>query len=57
MQATSDKIIRLLVKFNIKTVQIPAETANLWRPAKDDIGLKVLGICCIPCECSKVYFG
>jgi hypothetical protein len=27
------------------------------RSVKDDLGLNVLGIYCIPCECGKVYAG
>lgn len=28
---------------------------HLLRPMKDDLGLKILGKHCNPCECSKVY--
>jgi hypothetical protein len=30
---------------------------QLLRTAKDDLGLKIPGVYCIPCECGKVYIG
>jgi hypothetical protein len=54
----SNKIRRLLNKYNIKTVHIPAiKDMHLLRPTKDNLGLRVAGIYCIPCECSKAYIG
>jgi hypothetical protein len=55
--ATSPKVSRLLSKYNIQTVHIPAKNIHLLRPVKDKLGLKATGIYCIPCECSKVYVG
>jgi hypothetical protein len=52
----SYKISRLIGKFNIKTVPIPAKKSfHMLRPAKDDLGLGGLGIYSIPCKCGKVY--
>jgi hypothetical protein len=56
IQGTSDRIIRLLVKFNIRIVHILAkENVHLLRPVKDTLGLKVPGIYCITYECGRVY--
>jgi hypothetical protein len=52
--ATSYKVSRLLSKYNIQTVHIPAKNIHLLRPVKDKLGLKDAGIYCIPCECRKV---
>jgi hypothetical protein len=56
-EAASHKVSRLLAKFNIQTVHIPAKNIPLLRPAKDKLGLKTAGIYHIPCECGKVYMG
>jgi hypothetical protein len=57
-QAVSNKISRLLTKYNIKTVHIPKKkNRQLLRAAKDDLGLKIPGVYRIPCECGKVYIG
>jgi predicted GIY-YIG superfamily endonuclease len=55
--ATSHKVSRLVAKYNIQTVYIPAKNIHLLRPVKDKLGLKAAGIYCIPCECGKVYVG
>jgi len=55
--ATSHKVSRLLAKYNIQTVHIPAKNIHLLRPVKDKLGLKAAGIYRIPCECGKVYVG
>jgi hypothetical protein len=55
--AASYKVSRLLAKFNIQTVHIPAKNIHLLRPNKDKLGLKTAGIYRIPCECGKVYVG
>jgi hypothetical protein len=56
MQVTSEKIRRLLTRFNVGTLCIPAnKNAHLLKPAKDNPGLKVPGIYCIPCECGNIY--
>jgi hypothetical protein len=47
---------RLLAKYNIKTIHIPArKNIYMLRSAKDRLGLKVLGIYCIHCKFGKVY--
>ena len=49
---------RLLAKQNIKCVFLPPrEICILLRTAKDDLGLRTLGIYSIPCECGQVYIG
>jgi hypothetical protein len=54
----SNKISRLLTKYNIKTVHVPKKkTRQLLRTAKDDLGFKIPGVYRIPCECGKVYIG
>jgi hypothetical protein len=56
-RAASHKVSRLLAKFNIQTVHIPAKNFHLLRPAKDKLGLRTAGIYGISCECGKVYVG
>jgi hypothetical protein len=57
-QTITNKISRLLAKHNIRTIHIPKKkNIHMLRPIKDDLGLKVLGIYRIPCECGKVYVG
>jgi hypothetical protein len=42
----------------IKTIHIPVKNnSHMLRPIKDKLGLKVAGIYCAPCECSKVHVG
>jgi hypothetical protein len=55
--AASHKVSRLLDKFNIQTVHIPAKNIHLLSSVKDKLGLRTAGIYCIPCECGKVYVG
>jgi hypothetical protein len=55
--AASHKVSRLLAKFNIQTIHIPAKNIHLLRPVKDKLGLGTTGIYRIPCECGKVYMG
>jgi hypothetical protein len=52
--AASHKASRLLAKFNIQTVYIPAKNIHLIRQVKDKLGLRTSGIYRIPCECGKV---
>jgi hypothetical protein len=48
----------LLTKYHIKTIHIPVkENIHMLRPIKDNVGLKVTSIYCIPSECGKVYVG
>jgi hypothetical protein len=55
---TCNKISRLLVKHNIKTIHIlMKKTSSTLRLIKDNQGLQTSGIYCIPCECDKVYVG
>jgi hypothetical protein len=57
-QAISNKISRLLAKYNIRMVHIlQKKNICMLRPVKDDMGLKVPGVYQIPCECRKVYAG
>jgi hypothetical protein len=57
-QAVSNKISRLLTKYNIKAVHVPKKkNRQLLRTVKDDLGLKIPGVYCIPCECGKAYIG
>jgi hypothetical protein len=52
----SNKVSRLVAKYNIKTVHIPKKkNRHMLRTVKDDLGLKVPGMYHIPCECGKVY--
>jgi hypothetical protein len=51
----TNKISRLLAKYNIKTIHIPTrKSIHMLSSVKDKLGLKVPGIYCIPCECSEV---
>jgi len=56
-EATSHKFSRLLSKYNIQTVHIPAKNIQLLRPAKEKLGLKTPGFYRIRCECGSVYVG
>jgi predicted GIY-YIG superfamily endonuclease len=57
-KAITNKISRLLAKYNIKTVHNPwKKNIHMLRPVKDDLGLKVHGVYRIPCECDKAYAG
>jgi hypothetical protein len=41
----TNKISRLLAKYNIKTIHIPqTKNMHMLRPVKDDLGLKVPGV-------------
>jgi hypothetical protein len=54
----SNKIITLLKKHTIRTVQIPKKkTAQMLRSAKGGLEHRVPGVYRIPCECGKVYVG
>jgi hypothetical protein len=57
LQTTTNRIIRLLVMFNIKTMHIPKNNAHQLIQVKDDLGCRVLGIYCIPLECSMCIIG
>jgi hypothetical protein len=55
---TCNKLSRLLAKHNIKNIHIPMKKNDrTLRPIKDDLGLKISVVYCIPCECGKVYVG
>jgi hypothetical protein len=57
-KAITNKISRLLAKYNIKTVHIPQKkNIHMFRLVKDELGLKVPGLYQIPCECGKAYVG
>jgi hypothetical protein len=57
-QTVSNKISRLLARHNIKTVHKPKKkNIHMLRMVKDNLGLKVLRVNQIPCECGKVYVG
>jgi hypothetical protein len=57
-QAVSNRISSLLAKYNIKTIHIPVKKyIHMLTPVKDKLDLKVGGIYCIPCKCSKMYAG
>jgi aromatic ring-cleaving dioxygenase len=54
----SEKIARLLVKYNIKTsFSSSGKLKQFLRPAKDAIPLHAAGIYRVPCECGQVYIG
>jgi hypothetical protein len=58
MQTTYSRISRLLVRFNIRTVYIlTKKSADFLRPVKDDLGLRITTMYCVPCECSKMFDG
>jgi len=51
-----NKISRFLKKHNITTVHNPKrKTAQMWRFAKDELELTVLGVYQIMCKCREVY--
>jgi hypothetical protein len=55
MQTVSEKIRRLLAKYNIKTVHQPVKkTNNTLRLVNDNLGQHMLNIHHTPCECGKV---
>jgi hypothetical protein len=55
-QVTSNKISSLLTKYKIRMVYIPQKkNIHMFRPVKDDLGLKVPDVYWILCECGKVY--
>jgi hypothetical protein len=55
-QAITNKISRILAKYNIRNTYIPqTKNIHMLRPAKDDMGLKIPGIYQIPRESSEVY--
>jgi hypothetical protein len=55
---TTNKISRLLFKYDIRTINVPAKkTCHMLRPVKDDPGLKIPGVYGIPYECGKTYIG
>jgi hypothetical protein len=57
-KAVSNKIRRLLTKYNIKAIHIPVKNnIHILRPIKDKLGLNITGVYCVPCECGKVYVG
>jgi hypothetical protein len=48
----------MLAKHNIKSVALPPRKVFSYLPqVKDALGLRILGIYRIPCECSRVYIG
>jgi hypothetical protein len=57
-KAVSNKISRVLAKYNIKTIHILVKkNIHMLRPIKDKLGLKLAGVCCVPCKCGKVCVG
>jgi hypothetical protein len=43
---------RMLSKHNLRGISIPPKKVCDWlRLVKDDLGLKIPGVYCIPCEC------
>jgi hypothetical protein len=54
-QVITNKISRLLAKYNTRTFHVPRKNIYMLRPVKDDLGLKVPGVYRIPCECGEVY--
>jgi hypothetical protein len=57
-QAIINKINTLLAKYNIKTIHVQRKkNIRMFRPVKDDLGLKDPGLYRIPCECGEVYVG
>jgi hypothetical protein len=53
----SNKISRLLTKYNIKTIHILVKNIHMLRPIQDKLGLKVASLYCVPCDCSRVCVG
>jgi hypothetical protein len=57
-QTTYGRLSRMLAKHNIKSVALPPKKIfSYLPPAKDALGLRTLGIYCIPCEYGRVYVG
>ena len=55
---TSNKISRLVDKYNIKTIHILIKkTISTLQSLKDNLGLKTPSMYCILCECGKAYIG
>jgi hypothetical protein len=52
--AITHKSSRLLWKFIIQTVHIPAKNYQMLGPVWDDLRLKVSGVYSIPCRCERV---
>ena len=58
VQTTYGRLSRMLAKHNIKCDGLPPrKISRLFRPVKDDVGLRTLGVYSIPCECGQVYIG
>jgi hypothetical protein len=57
-QVISNRISKLLAKYNIKEVHIPVKkNMHMLRPVKEKLGLKVTGIYCVLCKYGKAYVG
>jgi DNA-binding transcriptional MerR regulator len=58
VQSVSGHLNRMLRKHIIRRINLPPKKVfNCLRLVKDDLGLKALGVYCIPYECGKVYVG
>jgi hypothetical protein len=57
-QTTYGRLSRMLAKHNIESVALPPRKIfSYFPPVKDSLGLRILGVCSIPCECGRVYIG
>jgi hypothetical protein len=57
-QTTYGRLKRMLAKHNIKSVALPPRKIfSYFPPIKDALGLRMLGVYSIPCECSRVCIG
>jgi hypothetical protein len=55
-QKTYGQLSRMLAKHNIRSVALPPrKICSYLPPVKDAVGLRILGVYSIPCECGKVY--
>jgi hypothetical protein len=55
--STFNSISRVLMRCNIKTVDLPRKVTSFLWPVKDELALKTVGMCSILYECDVVYIG
>jgi hypothetical protein len=53
-----NRISRVLARHNIRSVSLShMKLSSLFRPVKHHLGLRILGVYRIPCECGRLYIG
>jgi len=58
MQTTYGRLKKMLGRYSIKDISPPLrKICSVFRPVKDDLGLRTVGAYSIPCKCCQVYIG